>query len=81
MTGFAEAQPWPVADAKLAADTELQIAVQVNGKLRGTVTVPADIEEADLIAAAKADANVAKHLVNEPKKTVVVKGRLVNFVV
>lgn len=80
MEGFAELQSWPVADAALAADDEVTIAVQVNGKLRGTVTVPADIEEAELVATAKADANVAKHLITEPKKTVVVKGRLVNFV-
>ena len=63
MDGFAEAQPWPVADASLAADDELNIAVQVNGKLRGTVTVPADIDEATLIATAKESPTVAKYLV------------------
>ena len=80
MDGFAEAQPWPVADASLAADDELNIAVQVNGKLRGTVTVPADIDEATLIATAKESPTVAKYLVSEPTRTIVVKGRMVNFV-
>lgn len=80
MDGFAEAQPWPAADTALAADNELNVAVQVNGKLRGTVTVPADIDEAALVAIAKANPTVAKYLVSEPTRTVVVKGRMVNFV-
>ncbi len=80
-TGFAEVQPWPVSNATLAADDELTIAVQVNGKLRGSIVVSADMNEADLIVAAKAEPNVAKYVIDEPKKTIVVKGKIVNFVV
>lgn len=79
--GFAEAAAWPTAEAEMLVDDEVTVAVQVNGKLRGTLMVPATIEEADLVALAKADANVAKHLTGEPKKVIVVKGKLVSFVV
>ncbi|MBI1907917.1 leucine--tRNA ligase [Candidatus Uhrbacteria bacterium] len=79
--GFAEAAEWPAADEALAKDDEVTVAVQVNGKLRGSVVVPAEIAEDELVARAKADPNVAKHLAGEPKKTIVVKGKIVNFVV
>ncbi len=74
--------PWPAYDeAKLKRDT-LTIAVQVQGKLRGTIEVAADAAEADIIAAAKADPKVAEHLAGKPiKREVYVKGRLVNLVV
>ncbi len=74
--------PWPAFDeAKLKRDT-LTIAVQVQGKLRGTIEVPADAPEAAILAAAKADPKVAEHLAGKPiKREVYVKGRLVNLVV
>jgi leucyl-tRNA synthetase len=74
--------PWPAFDeAKLKRDT-LTIAVQVQGKLRGTIEVAADAPEADILAAAKADPKVAEHLAGKPiKREVYVKGRLVNLVV
>ncbi len=74
--------PWPAYDeAKLKRDT-LTIAVQVQGKLRGTIEVAADAPEADILAAAKADPKVAEHLAGKAiKREVYVKGRLVNLVV
>lgn len=74
--------PWPAFDeAKLKRDT-LTIAVQVQGKLRGTIEVAADAAEADILAAAKADPKVAEHLAGKAiKREVYVKGRLVNLVV
>lgn len=74
--------PWPAFDeAKLKRDT-LTIAVQVQGKLRGTIEVAADAAEADILAAAKADPKVVEHLAGKPiKREVYVKGRLVNLVV
>ena len=74
--------PWPAFDeAKLKRDT-LTIAVQVQGKLRGTIEVAADAAEADSVAAAKADPKVVEHLAGKPiKREVYVKGRLVNLVV
>ena len=76
-----EAQPWPEFDAELAKESELEIAVQVNGKLRGTVTVSADATEDHIVELAKKDENVAKFLEGELKKTIYVKSKLVNFVV
>ncbi len=74
--------PWPSWDeAKLAVDT-ITVAVQVNGKLRDSVDVPADAAEADIIATAKASANVQKYLEGKTiRREIYVKGRLVNLVV
>ncbi len=74
--------PWPAFDErKLKRDT-LTIAVQVAGKLRGTVEVAADAAEADIIAAAKADPKVIDFLAGKAiKREIYVKGRLVNLVV
>ena len=73
--------PWPDADpADLAEDT-LTLPVQVNGKLRAKVSVPADADRGAVEAAARADANVRAHLDGlDVKKVVVVPGKLVNFV-
>jgi leucyl-tRNA synthetase len=73
---------WPEFDEQLARKDELEIAVQVNGKLRGRVTVSADAGEDETRDAALADEKVrawvdGKQIV----KTVVVPGRLVNVVV
>jgi leucyl-tRNA synthetase len=75
-------EPWPQFDpALLVADT-IEIPVQVNGKLRSKVTVPADADEAQLEAAARADEKVQANLAGKTvKKVVVAKGRLINFVV
>ncbi len=78
--GFVEEQPWPQFDSAFLTDDEMTIAVQVNGKLRGNITVPADATDEQIVAIAKQNENVAKHLTNEPKKTIVVKGKIVNFV-
>ncbi len=73
---------WPVFDPKLAVGETVEIAVQVNGKLRGTVAVPPDADEAAAFSAAAALPKVAEALDGKsPKKRVYVKGRLVNFVV
>jgi len=74
--------PWPVADpAMLLADT-VMIAVQVNGKRRAEVEVPAQADEEAVRAAALANENVQRHLEGKtPRKVIVVKGRLVNIVI
>ncbi|MBX3140872.1 MAG: leucine--tRNA ligase [Trueperaceae bacterium] len=81
-TGSVHLQTWPTYDpAALVADT-VQMAVQVNGKLRGQVEVAAGADDAAILAAAKADANVAKHVDGkEVVRSIVVRGKLVNFVV
>ncbi len=73
-------QPWPKADPALLVQDEVTIAVQVNGKLRGTITVPAAAAAADNIAIAKQAASGA--LVGQTiVKEIYVPDRIVNFVV
>jgi len=73
---------WPNYDEAMIAEETLELAVQVNGKVRGRVTVPADAEEHQIIEAALGEASVAA-AVGEKKivKRIVVPGRLVNLVV
>ena len=74
--------PWPQVDAAALEQDEIELVLQVNGKLRGKLVVPAAADRAMIEAAAKASAEVAKHANGAPvKKVVVVPGRLVNVVV
>ena len=76
------AAKWPAFDAEIARAEELEIPVQVNGKLRGVVKVPPGISDAELEKTALADANVQAHIAGKTvKKVVIVKGRLVSIVV
>jgi leucyl-tRNA synthetase len=73
---------WPAFDADVAKAEELEIPVQVNGKLRGVVKVPPSITDAELEKIALADANVQAHIAGKTvKKVVIVKSRLVSIVV
>ena len=74
-------QSWPVLDESLLVESEIQIIVQVNGKLRARLTVPADISKEDLKAQALADANVTTHTDGKTvRKVIVIPGKLVNIV-
>jgi leucyl-tRNA synthetase len=70
---------WPMADTSLLVDDEVEVVLQVNGKVRGRVTVPADADRDALEAAARAE--LAGHLTGEVLKVIVVPGKLVNLVV
>ncbi len=73
---------WPVHDPVLLAEDTVTVAVQVLGKVRGTVTVPRDADAAALQAAAAAEPNVARYLAGKTVvKTVCVPGKIVNFIV
>ena len=75
-------QPWPAFDEDAARAAEVVVPVQVNGKLRARLTVPADASEADLRAIALADAAVRHHTEGKTVRNVVVaRGKLVNIVV
>lgn len=76
-----EDQAWPVADPAAMVRDSLTLAVQVNGKLRGTIEVPAAASKEDAEAAAKADPAVAKQLEGLTiRKVIVVPGKIVNIV-
>ncbi len=76
------AAAWPVYDADVAKADEVELPVQVNGKVRGRVTVAADAPQADIEAAALAEPGVRPYLEGKAvKKVVVVPGRLVSIVV
>jgi leucyl-tRNA synthetase len=73
--------PFPVADERWLIEDTVQVAVQVNGKVRSQVSVPADADAAVLEAAARADEKIAGYLAGATvRRVVAVPGRLVNFV-
>jgi leucyl-tRNA synthetase len=75
-------EPWPAYDESMLSEPDVELPVQVNGKLRGRIRVPADAGEEDVLAAAMDEQNVARAVGDkEVVKTVVVPGRLVNLVV
>ena len=74
--------PWPKYDPELAKEEEVEIAVQVNGKIKARITVPADADEEAVGSLALADERVKAAIEGkEIVKVLVVKGRLVNIVV
>jgi leucyl-tRNA synthetase len=81
-TGSLAYEPFPVADAALLVDDTVEVPVQINGKVRTKVTVAADIDKDGLESAARSDAKIGELLQGKQiVKTVVVPGRMVNFVV
>jgi leucyl-tRNA synthetase len=81
-SGSVAHEPFPVADPALLVDERVEYPVQVNGKVRGRVTVAADATATEVEAVALADAKVSAALAGAvPKKVIVVPGRMVNIVV
>lgn len=75
-------EQWPTFDAKLAEDAVVKIAVQINGKVRATIEVAKDIDEAAVIRHAMEQSNVTKFTQDKQiKKTIYVPGRIVNIIV
>ena len=73
---------WPEADGTLAADNEIEVAIQVNGKLRDTIMLSRDCENADAKARALSQKAILRYLDGKaPKKVIVVKNRIVNVVI
>ena len=80
--GIASMSPWPEYDEAKTLDDEKEIAVQVNGKLRSTVVVPAGCEDSVAVETALADSKVKKFTDGcAIVKTIVVKDKLVNIIV
>jgi len=74
--------PWPAHDPALVAAERLTIPIQVNGKLRSRIEVPADATEQQVVTLARQDAKVSEWLQGkQPRKVIYVEKKLVNFVV
>jgi leucyl-tRNA synthetase len=74
--------PWPVVDEAALVQDEIELVLQVNGKTRGAIKVPAGADKATIESTAAASPEVAKFAEGRtPKKIIVVPGRLVNVVV
>jgi leucyl-tRNA synthetase len=71
---------WPAYDAALVEDERITMAVQVNGKTRGTVQVGKTATQDEVMAAVMEDAGLAKFVTATPKRIVFVPGRLINII-
>jgi len=80
-TGSVFDSAWPSFDAALAVEDSIELVVQVNGRVRGKITVARDIDEKAALVAALAEPTVAKFADGTPKKVIFVPGRLINIVV
>ena len=75
-------KPWPMIDESLLADDTLNIAIQINGKLRSQIEVEKDIAEEEIKSLALADEKISKYtLGNEIKKVIYVPGKILNIVI
>jgi len=75
-------QAWPEADEELAKEQQASVAVQINGKTRDVIQLPAGTEEAAAVEQARASVKVQRHLDGKAiARTIYVKDRLINFVV
>ena len=80
--GFCSLADWPEYDENLCTDSEVEIAVQVNGKLRGRITVAVDAERETVLAAAKSSEKVAAEISGANiVKEIYIQGKLVNIVI
>ena len=79
--GLLADEPWPVADPQLTWDEQVTIAIQVNGKLRGTLEIPRDLDNHAVEEAALELPQVTRWLEGRPsRKVIVVPNRIVNIV-
>jgi leucyl-tRNA synthetase len=75
-------EPWPIWRHEYLVQDSIEVPVQVNGKLRGKVTLPTGATQEQIVAAAQADASIAPHLVGKTiRKQIYIPGRLLNLVV
>jgi leucyl-tRNA synthetase len=72
--------PWPQVDPNALEQAEIELMIQVNGKLRGSIKVAKDADKSVIEQAALANENVQKFVKGAPKKVIIVPGKLVNIV-
>ena len=71
---------WPEYDEKFLVSSEITLAVQFNGKMRGTLQVAADARQEEVLELIKKDEKLNAHLIWEPKKIIFVKGKIINII-
>jgi len=75
-------EPWPVYDESKTADEEVELVVQINGKVRGKISVPVDLDKDAVLSAAKSDERIAAAIDGKTVvKEIVVPNKIVNIVV
>ena len=75
-------ESWPTYDEAKTADDEIEVIVQINGKLRGKILVPVDMDKNEVLALAKADEKVAAAIEGKTVvKEIVVPNKIVNIVI
>ena len=75
-------QPWPTYDEALCKDDTITVGVQVNGKLRGSISVSTDATSEDMLNVAKSEENVKKYLDGHTiVKEIAIPGKIVNIVI
>lgn len=75
-------EPWPQLERKYVEESTVTLPVQVNGKVRTTVSVPADIDEDAAVALAREDERVQRHMAGKELKKVIFKaGKILNLIV
>lgn len=79
--GFIMNERWPSHVEEYITMKEVEIAIQINGKVRSRIKVPVDAEEDEVLKLALEDQRVRKYVKNEPKRVHFVKGKLLNIVV
>jgi len=71
---------WPEYDEKFLVSSEITLAVQFNGKMRGTLQIAADARQEEVLELIKKDEKLNAHLIWEPKKIIFVKGKIINII-
>ena len=80
--GLVATAPWPLADQAMLVDDTITMPIQINGKRRAEISVPKDMDKAEVEKAALAHDAVIRSLEGaQPKKVIVVPGRIVNVVI
>lgn len=76
-----ENEKWPVADESAMVLNEIEIPVQINGKVRGVVKVPADITQENLVETAKSNGDISKYITGNVVKVIYVPKKILNLIV
>ncbi len=81
-SGFAAAQEWPVYDPEKCVEAEIEIAIQVNGKLRATTRIPSGSDGDAMLSAAKDQQKIAEMIAGKTiVKSIIIPGKLVNLII